>query len=292
MVPGKTLQKLLVITLVPSPGVNGAFGNGQLRVGNNELRVKFHGYTQSAALGTGAVRAVKGKHARRHLFKTEAAVNTGKIAAENPFFIFALNKHQPVSQIQRCLQRVGQAGFYTFTYNKTVDNDLDIVLLKFIQGNLFIQHAHFTVNAHPDIAFFTQFLKHGPIFSFAPPHQRRHNLQPPSLRISQELVDNLLDSLPRYGFAAVRAMGVADTRVQKTEIIIDFCYRAHRRTRIFGAALLIYGDSRGKPLNEIHVRFVHLPEELAGIGGEGFYIAPLAFGINCIKGQRRLPGAA
>jgi hypothetical protein len=40
----------------------------------------------------------------------------------------------------------------------------------------------------------------------------------------------------------------------------------------------------------IDIRFFHLPEELAGIGREGFDITTLTFGENGIEGQGRLAG--
>ncbi|MEI2689311.1 MAG: hypothetical protein V9H69_06185 [Anaerolineae bacterium] len=43
-----------------------------------------------------------------------------------------------------------------------------------------------------------------------------------------------------------------------------------------------------KALDLIHVRLLHQPQELAGIGREGFDIASLAFGVDGVKGQAGL----
>ena len=43
-------------------------------------------------------------------------------------------------------------------------------------------------------------------------------------------------------------------------------------------------------MNGLYVRPVHLFEELSGIGGKGFDIAPLSFGEEGIEGEGRLAG--
>jgi hypothetical protein len=49
-------------------------------------------------------------------------------------------------------------------------------------------------------------------------------------------------------------------------------------------SLLVNGDSRTQPLDIINIGLLHLPQELAGIGGKRFYIPSLAFGIYGIEG--------
>ena len=51
-------------------------------------------------------------------------------------------------------------------------------------------------------------------------------------------------------------------------------------------------NRRGKPFDEIDVRFFHLIEELPRVSGEAFHVAPLAFGIERIEGERRFSGTA
>ena len=46
------------------------------------------------------------------------------------------------------------------------------------------------------------------------------------------------------------------------------------------------------PFDEIHVRLLHLIEELPRIRGQALDIAPLALGIERVEGERRLAGAA
>jgi hypothetical protein len=54
---------------------------------------------------------------------------------------------------------------------------------------------------------------------------------------------------------------------------------------------LVNGYGRAKPFNVINVRFLHLPQELAGIGRKRFYIAALPLGIYGIESQGAFSGA-
>src|SRR5207244_3579300 len=55
---------------------------------------------------------------------------------------------------------------------------------------------------------------------------------------------------------------------------------------------LLDGDGRRQPLDEVHVRFLQLVEELAGVGGEALDIFALALGEERVEGERRLARAA
>ncbi len=41
----------------------------------------------------------------------------------------------------------------------------------------------------------------------------------------------------------------------------------------------------------VEIGLLHLPEELAGVGGKGLDVAALALGIDGVEGERRLAGA-
>ena len=55
---------------------------------------------------------------------------------------------------------------------------------------------------------------------------------------------------------------------------------------------LLDGHRRGQALDKIHVRLLHLAEELPGVGGQALHVAALALGKERIERQRRLAAAA
>src|SRR6185503_7400228 len=44
-------------------------------------------------------------------------------------------------------------------------------------------------------------------------------------------------------------------------------------------------------LDLVHVRFLHLPQELPGVGGERLDVPTLPLGVERVEGERRLPGS-
>src|SRR5660398_252496 len=66
---------------------------------------------------------------------------------------------------------------------------------------------------------------------------------------------------------------------------------AHGGPGIAGGGFLIDGDGRREPLYGVHIRLVHAPQELAGIGGEALHIPPLPFRIDGVESKAGLTGA-
>ena len=52
------------------------------------------------------------------------------------------------------------------------------------------------------------------------------------------------------------------------------------------------GDGRRQAFDEVYLGFLHLIQELAGIGGEGLDVLALPLGVDRVEGERRFAGAA
>ena len=83
----------------------------------------------------------------------------------------------------------------------------------------------------------------------------------------------------------------ADVGEEQPEVVVDLGDGADRRTRIRAGRLLLDGDGRRQAVDQIDVRLFHLLEELPGVGGQRFDVAPLALGVDRVEGERRLAGA-
>ena len=88
--------------------------------------------------------------------------------------------------------------------------------------------------------------------------------------------------------AAVRAVRHADVGEQQPEVVVDFGDGADRRARVRAGRLLLDGDGRRQAVDQVDVRLLHLLEELPGVGRQRLDVAPLAFGVDRVEGQRRL----
>ena len=61
---------------------------------------------------------------------------------------------------------------------------------------------------------------------------------------------------------------------------------------VWPAVLLLDGDRRREALDVIELGLLHLADELPGVGAEAFDVAPLAFGVDRVHGQRALARSA
>ena len=92
--------------------------------------------------------------------------------------------------------------------------------------------------------------------------------------------------LPRDG-----REGVARAGEQQFQIVVDLGRRADGRAGVARIDLLLDGDGRGNPLDDVDIRLVDLSEELPGIGREALHVAALPFGKDRVEGQGRFSGS-
>ena len=78
-------------------------------------------------------------------------------------------------------------------------------------------------------------------------------------------------------------------RPEQAQVVIDLRDGSDGGARVVARGLLLDGDRRGKALDRVHVRLLHEPEELAGVGGEGLDVATLSFGVDRVESERRFP---
>ena len=103
----------------------------------------------------------------------------------------------------------------------------------------------------------------------------RENLESRAFRVLQQRVHHLLRGLRADQLAAFGAMRYACAGEQQSQIVINLGDRAHGRTRIAVCGLLVDRHRRAQSLDEIHIRLVHLPEELTRIRGQRLHIPAL-----------------
>ena len=129
------------------------------------------------------------------------------------------------------------------------------------------------------------------VLALPAPDDRRQDLEPGALRQLHDLVDDLVGGLAADGPAALGAVGLPDPGVEHPQVVVDLGDGPHRGPGVPGRGLLVDGDGRGQALDEVHVRLLHLAQELPGVGRQRLDVAPLALGVDGVEGQRALPGA-
>ena len=177
-----------------------------------------------------------------------------------------------VGQLQRRLQRVGEAPLDAVAAHEPVDDDLDLVLLVAGQPLVALQELgdvdHLAVDPGTHVALAGEVLQQRVVLALAAAHDRREHLEPGALGQQQDAVDDLLRGLALQPGAVVRAVLHADAGVQQAQVVVDLGDGADRRARVAAGRLLVDRDRRRQPLDHVDVGLVHLPEELAGVGAE------------------------
>ena len=188
---------------------------------------------------------------------------------------------------ERGLDRLGQPAPDPVAQHQAVDDDLDGVLL--VAGERgrrpFGQLEGEPV--HPDAgeALLGQVVEQPAVLALAAPDHRGEHLEAGPLGQLEDAVDDLLGGLAGHRAPADRAVGTADPCVEQPQVVVDLGDGADGRARVARGGLLVDRDGRGEPLDEVHVRLVHLAEELARVGRERFDVAAVALGVDRVESE-------
>ena len=183
--------------------------------------------------------------------------------------------------------RLRRSGFI----DQPVHHDRDVVLVLLVEDDLLLEQAQLAVDLHAREALGAQLLELLAVLALAPAHDRRQDHEPRALLHGHDLVDDLLGRLRGDRPAAVEAVRLADPRPQQAQVVVDLRDRADRRPRVARRRLLVDRDRRRQALDRVHVRLVHLPQELARVGAQRLDVAALALGVDRVERQRGLAGA-
>ncbi|OPZ09122.1 MAG: hypothetical protein BWZ08_00672 [candidate division BRC1 bacterium ADurb.BinA292] len=283
---------------VTGPRQHGAFGDRERLVRDDPARVDLGQRAQAVAARAGAERAVERKHARGELDDLRAVNRTGHALAEGDLLAGliagsgeALDEREAVGLLQRGLDRVGQPLADLRRDDKAVDDDRDVVLEALVERDRLVNQVDFGVDLDALEALARGLLEELLVFALAAAHDGGHNENFRPLGPIQDLVDDLLDGLLLERPAADRTVRAADVGIEDAQVIVDFGDGADGRAGIAADGLLLDRNRRAEPLDMLDVGFVHLVEELAGVGGERLDVAALAFGVNRVEGERALARA-
>ena len=200
-------------------------------------------------------------------------------------------------QAERGLDRVGEPPPRRVLDGEPVDDDLDVVLLVLLQrgkdGRVvrdLVQPDDRAVDAGPGVALGLQFLEQLGVLALAAADDRGEDLEPGALFELEDPVHDLLRGLPRDRAAADRAVRLADAGEQQPQVVVHLGDRADGGPRVAARGLLVDGDRRRQAVDEVHVRLVHLAEELPGVRRQGLDVPPLPLGEDRVERQAGLAG--
>ena len=276
------------------PGLQGALGEREGRVRDDQFGVDHPLEAEPVAALAGAVRRVEGEDPRLQLRDRGAAVEAGELLGEEQrlaSWSTISTSISPGGQAGGGLDRLREAPPQVGFHHQPVDHDRDVVFELFVEDDLLVEPAQLAVDLDPRVALEPHLLEQFPVLAFAPAHDRRHDHEFGPLLEGHQPVDDLLLGLAGDLLAALGAVRDPDPRPEQPQVVVDLGHRADRRARVARGRLLVDRDRRRETLDRVDVRLLHQPQELARVGGERLDVAPLALGVDRVEGKARLAGA-
>ncbi len=276
-----------------SPGEDRPAEEGEGGVAHQEAGIHLLAGAQPVARIAGAVGGVEGEVPGLQLHEARAAVGTGVLLAVEMGGRLSLSPLQdlqdPVRGAQRRLHRVGDPGSLFRSHHQPIHHYGDVVV--FVPGQLggVAQVVDLAVHPDPDEALLASLLEEILELPLATADQGREDLGLRPLLELEDAVHDLRGRLPHHGPAAVGAVGHPGPGPEETEVVVDLGDRPHRGAGVVGDGVLLDGDRGREALDGVHVGLLHEAQELAGVGREGLHVAALAFGVDRVEGEGRLP---
>ena len=237
-----------------------------LGVDHHLLRVDAVERAEAGAGRAGAVGAVEGEQPRRDLRQAGAAVGAGP-ALRQRLLGGALDRqrHQPVADLERGLQRVGDAALDAGLDHQAVDHHVDRVLLLLVEVGQLAARSRCAVDADADEALLGHLRQLLLVLPLLAAHVGGVEHQAGVGRQQHDAVDHLLHGLRADDVAALGAVRHADAGEEQAQVVVNLGHRAHRRARFLATvfcSMEIAGDS---PSMESR-RLLHLLQELPRVG--------------------------
>ena len=275
------------------PRQNGLGVQGQAPIGRDEHGLEILDGPEPRAARTGPLRAVEGKKLRAGRGQADLADRADRFRGVQRVAFLSLvrlvddDPAFPIAQGQ--FHRVGQPSPDAVLDHEAVDHQIDGVLLVLVQRGDIVHAVELAVHAYADKAFRLQFLEAVEMSSLLKLHERGHDDDLRAFRQGEDVGDDFIGGAGFDGATALGAVHLAEAGEEDAQEVVDLGNRAHGGAGIAARGLLFQRNGGREALDLVHVRLVHLGQELAGVGGEGFHITALAFRVDDVEGQCGLP---
>ncbi len=286
------LQHLKVKGVAFVPAANRAAGQTELGMGHHPRRVEALDLAEPVASRAGADRIVEGEQLGFEQRRRRAANRAGGAAVKRGQLtaVGVERAHRAFGQTQRGLQALSQTLTQIGAGLDAIDHHLDALRRRGVGIGQALRIDHHAVEPKTHKALRPQRRQSpGGRSAHLRRRQRRENEQPPSLGPGDERIDHLRNRLRLQRLVGmVGAMRRARAGVQQPQVIVNFRHRAYGGARVVAGGLLLDGDGRGQPFDQIDIGLFHQLQKLPRIGRQAFHIAALPLGVQRVERQRRL----
>ena len=143
-----------------------------------------------------------------------------------------LNFGNAFGNSKRSFKRVGETAIDTRLLHKSVNDNLDGVLLVSSKLDLVGQFVKFAVDDRSGEPLRSQIGQQRVVGALATAHDWGQDLELGAIGKFKNPIDDLLRSLPLDDRAVDRTMRNADARIEKSEVVVDLGNRAHGGTGV------------------------------------------------------------
>ena len=268
----------------------------EVGVGDDELRVDLELDPEPVARLARPVRRVEREVPGRQLVERQPAERARERLREVLDLLAAIvrrdgDRRDPFGELERGLERVGDAPPDVRLGDQAVDDDLDRVLVVLGQADGLGELADLAVDPRAREPLPRQVAEQLLVLALAPPDHGRQHLELRALRQLHHLIHDLLGRLAADRAPAVRAVGMADAGEEHPEVVVDLGDGPDGRSRVPAGRFLVDRDGRREALDEVDVRLLHLSQELPRVRRQRLHVPSLALGVDRVEGERGLPGA-
>ena len=287
------LGAVLLLAVGGLPGDDPALVQGQPLVGRDQVGLEIFNGPDAVAGGTGPLGRVEGEELRGQARHGNLALRAGGERGHEgvaPFFPGRVaadhgHDHALVAPVQGEFHGVGQPLADAVLDHEPVHHQLDGVLLVLLQVRHVVQGVQLPADAHAHEPLLAQLGEEVLVRTLLVFDQRGEEHELGGRLHGQDGVHDGVRGLGLDGAAALGTVKPAQTGEEHAQEVVDLGDRAHGGARVAGGGLLLQRDGGRQPLDLVHVRLVHLGQELPGVGGQGLHVAALALGIDDVEGQ-------
>ena len=256
--------------------------------------VGFHGAVideaETAAGFAPAVGRVEREHAGVERLESAGAGRTGHFGAEQFAFLAADEAGGVLADFEGA---AGEGeGVLLGGFGDLSDEDIDRVFAVAGEFGELVGFDEFAIDEEGG-----EVVSHGPlgdlfVVAFAGFDQRGEDLDGAGLRGGMHFVGHFGEGGGGDRDVAGRAELRAELRVEEAEEVVDFGDGGDSRFAAAARDALLDGHGGGESVDMIDIRFFHLLDELARVGGHAVEEAALAFGEEDVEGEGGFSGAA
>src|SRR3990167_152838 len=248
------------------------------------------------ALPAGVALAVKGvlPFTSRQYGVGSRQLFTAYCIALTAYCLFLRDYHYPLSHLQAGLDGVIEpapvgCGPDVLFHHEPIHHYLYVMGLVTAEfyglGNIHQEAVH----PGPDEALLPHGLKDLLVFPLLSLYYRGQEHQPGTGGYLHHPFHYLVRTLSGNFLTALRAVGCTQFGEEQPQVVVYLRDCGHGGAGAGSSGALFNGYGWGDAFNVVYVGFLHLLQELAGIGGQTFYVTPLPLGKDGVKGQGGLP---